>query len=85
MECKTLTPDGVFCTRECVEQFRSFQGRIISTGRRRGKISLFAWIGQIVGAVILIIIIYAVLAYWLKTTAPGEMWHKLTGNFRLLF
>lgn len=85
IECKTLTPDGVFCSRECLEDFRLFQSRLVTTRIPRSRFSLMAWIKHIVVSAVLVLIIYGALAFLLKTTDPGEMWDTMTSQIRLLF
>jgi hypothetical protein len=83
-ECKLTVAEGVFCSEQCAEQFRSFQSRLSTFGGYSGGFSLMAWIKHLAAAAVLVIVIYAALYFWLGTSDPSEMWHQLLRQFRIL-
>ncbi len=86
LDCRIRSSDGVFCSGECVEQFREFQTRVHVPGARRGcGFSLFSWVKHLLLVAALVAIIWLVLTTWLGTTDIPEMGRQLGGMFRLLF
>lgn len=83
-ECKISTDDGIFCSEECIEQFRTFQSRMANYGPSGSRFSLFAWIKYLVITVVLIVVIVGALSFWLGTTDPGEMLEKLRQQLKLI-
>lgn len=83
-ECKISTDDGIFCSGECVEQFRTFQGRMANYGPGRSRFSLFAWIKYLIITAVLVAVIAGVLVFWLGTTDPGAMLEKLRQQLKLI-
>ena len=70
-ECKTVTPNGIFCSNDCHANLVDFQSKIISTSGTRSGFSVFAWIKHLAIAAVLIAVIFGALSIWLKTTDPS--------------
>lgn len=86
LDCRVKAPDGLFCSDECVTQFREFQSRVHVGSTRRGcGLSLFSWIKHLAISAVLVAVIWFVLTTWLGTTDIGEMGRRIASMFRLIF
>ena len=84
-ECRMQVDDGVFCSEECIEQFREFQQRVQTLGYGHSRITLTALIKYTITVALLLVVIYGALYFWLGTSDPGEMARQAFAQIRLLF
>jgi hypothetical protein len=84
-DCQVKAPDGIFCSHECVEEFRNFQSQMYSGPVRKSGISIFGLIKSLIISAVLIAIIWFVLNSWLGAGGFGEMGSKLRQMLKLLF
>lgn len=84
-ECKIQVEEGIFCSEECVDQFRTFQSRMADFGPTRSKFSLTAWIKYLITVAVLVGVIYGALAFWLGETDPGAIISALMKQINVLF
>lgn len=83
-ECRIQVTEGVFCSDECIDHFRSFQSRISNLGGGAARFSFFALIKHLLIAAVLICVIWGALYIWLGTSDPAEMWRRFVAQLRLL-
>lgn len=83
-KCKIQTKEGLFCSEECVSEFQHFQSRISNYTGVRSGFSFLGFIKSTMIAGFLIVVIYGVLVFWLKTSDPGEMWTALLKQFKVI-
>lgn len=85
-DCRVKVSDGVYCSDECVEEFRRFQSVVHTTPvRRRSRFSIFGALRTLVISAVLLAIIWFVLTTWLGTSDFREMGQRLREILRLLF
>lgn len=85
LECRIQDEGGVFCSEECVEQFREFQARVQTIGFGQRRVGVLGLLKYAATVLVLVAVIYVALVFWLGTTDPGEMWRQAWNQITLLF
>src|SRR4051812_9848679 len=75
--CKIQVTDGVFCSNECIDQFRNFHQRVSNYTGMRSGFSIIGLIKSIAMAAVVLGFIYGVFYLWFGTGDPAEMWDHM--------
>ena len=88
--CKTVRPQGIFCSEECAQKFSAFQSRMAgSTQRKSGGLfgSLKFKRIMIIGCVLVAFLLFLHFAYGVDSlgnlpSGIASLWYDLIGIFR---
>lgn len=85
LDCRIKSPEGIFCSNDCVMEFREFQGRVYAgLPRNRSRFSLIGAIKSLVIAAILVAVIWVIMTSWLGDDI-GEWPDKLKQMIKLIY
>jgi hypothetical protein len=84
LECRIPVQEGVFCSDDCIAQFRNFRNAIIGTGPSRRRVTIFGLLRYAIIVAVLLAIIYAALFALTGETAPGLMLGRFWGMIRIV-
>jgi ABC-type Na+ efflux pump permease subunit len=78
-----MTQDGVFCSQNCLEEFRNFRNAMtLATGPGRRRVTLMGLIRYVVILCVLGAVIFAALAALTGTTDIGQMGTQIMRTLR---
>ena len=84
-DCRVQVQEGVFCSEECIEKFKTFQDRISSIPPIRTGFTFFGLIKTLAISAVLIAVIFGALVFWMGTTDFGQMWVRFQDQWKLMF
>ena len=82
-ECKMQVAEGIFCSEQCIDQFRNFQSRIANFGGTRSGFSFFGMLKTLFLSAVIIGLIWGVFYWRFNASTPGEIWDVIRGWTKL--
>ncbi|MCX7964890.1 MAG: hypothetical protein N2644_10520 [Candidatus Sumerlaea chitinivorans] len=88
-ECRIFMSEGIFCSSECIEEFRQWRANILTMNPPRSRFSLKAQLKYFVVVLALLAFIWGVFYFWLGTfdirEIASKLWEQLWYLIRLTF
>jgi hypothetical protein len=83
--CQHLTDIGIFCSTACYDAVKQFQDQVnaLGTKSRPGFFAkIMAWLKQLIGAAVIIGIVYGVFYFGYGLSTPGEILEFVMNGFQ---
>jgi hypothetical protein len=84
LECRVPVQEGVFCSDDCIAQFRNFRNAIIGSGPGRRRVTIAGLLRYAIIVAVLLVVIYAALFALTGETDPGAMLGRFWSMIRVI-
>jgi hypothetical protein len=84
LDCRIPTDEGVFCSEDCIQEFRNFRRAIIGTGPGRRRVTLTGLLRYVVILAVLLAVIYAAMFALTGETDPSAMGRRVGGMLNVI-